>query len=735
MRRRCPARSRSSTPGAGADVPVGLHDPPEPLLRPPDRDEQRRLHRREPANTYAVSYSTANGEFRFERDGPNEFRLRNRSAIGTHNISEALGGYATTGWVAASSAGRRQLHRGHQLLAGSGGGAATPGSTATPRTGLVGGGHLRRRRRRLSPFDGTRTVINIESTTRFRLSGPTGGNLNGTRTPGTITCDHRWRRAHAGGTARTNDPAYTLLYRADTAPSDNATYGDRVDRLPQHLRRGGPPGRAGPVTNYQLRAGRYFNGEVIRVTDSGQVCDMTFPTAADRTNPPSDHAAGGERRLRVRRRKPGRLHLGRDVLRRRLELLRRLPDPRGPGAVRPAVAAGADPVLARSAPGSTTRRCSTPTARSPTTASAWTAPGHVTAYPAASAGGIKGYGSTPIASSLAGHPGHLRRPVEQRAGRHDQHGRARPLRSDPIRNHLNPKEKTIVLFVTDGDDTCAEQATPTPSGALQRRLRGRAAVPSASTPPSPRPRSRPTSSATAAPSATALVSTGSPGAAAASATPAPAGQPDSPLDATAGTSSESTITNDLSAAAGRVHDLRGRLHRPRRRHPRGDSSRAIIDQGASDGEFNAQQSITESIFEYVDLAPGHRHLRRPQPSETRYKAIVPTRFISSFTLPGFRGQLKAYQNDGAGNAGASSGAPATSSARWSSDGMATCDTSAAGGAVGRVLVRPAARRRHRRDDRDLGRRDQAAHLHDRRATASTPSTPQSLIGRTAPTSG
>ena len=33
----------------------------------------------------------------------------------------------------------------------------------------------------------------------------------------------------------------------------------------------------------------------------------------------------------------------------------------------------------------------------------------------------------------------------------------------------------------------------------------------------------------------------------------------------------------------------------------------------------------------------------------RYSGIVPTRFVSSFTLPGFKGHLKAYQNDGSGN--------------------------------------------------------------------------------------
>jgi hypothetical protein len=71
---------------------------------------------------------------------------------------------------------------------------------------------------------------------------------------------------------------------------------------------------------------------------------------------------------------------------------------------------------------------------------------------------------------------------------------------------------------------------------------------------------------------------------------------------------------------------------------------AIIDQGAAEGEFNAQQSITESVFEYVNrvtLDDG-TVLDAASPSG-RYRGIVPTRFVSSFTLPAFQGHLRAYQ--------------------------------------------------------------------------------------------
>ena len=41
------------------------------------------------------------------------------------------------------------------------------------------------------------------------------------------------------------------------------------------------------TTIYTARAQRFFNGEVIRVQSDGQICGMTFPSAAERTNPPS----------------------------------------------------------------------------------------------------------------------------------------------------------------------------------------------------------------------------------------------------------------------------------------------------------------------------------------------------------------------------------------------------------------------------------------------------------------
>ena len=139
---------------------------------------------------------------------------------------------------------------------------------------------------------------------------------------------------------------------------------------------------------------------------------------------------------------------------------------------------------------------------------------------------------------------------------------------------------------------------------------------------------------------------------------------------------------------------------------------SIIDQGASDGDFNAQQSITESVFEYVDRATTATLTYSALSPSSRYQAITPTRFVSSFSLPGFKGQLKAYQNDGSGNA----------VLRWSagdklwtkvSTAMSTCNNSRGRRPRRRVRVLPAPRRNDGRHDRRLGREDPAAHLHDR----------------------
>jgi len=74
---------------------------------------------------------------------------------------------------------------------------------------------------------------------------------------------------------------------------------------------------------------------------------------------------------------------------------------------------------------------------------------------------------------------------------------------------------------------------------------------------------------------------------------------------------------------------------------------AIFNQGAQSGEFTSQQSVTDAIYEYVDKVPAPA-LPTPPFSAfapyNRYDALTPIKFVSSFTLPGFNGQVKAYRN-------------------------------------------------------------------------------------------
>jgi hypothetical protein len=216
-----------------------------------------------------------------------------------------------------------------------------------------------------------------------------------------------------------------------------------------------------------------------------------------------------------------------------------------------------------------------------------------------------------------------------------------PWQLDPIMNHKDPKEKTIVLFVTDGDDTCGSRGDANNDSDMDGNARRAALYAEALYTP------------IVATESASSVQTYVIGYGGAFTSGEPyrlnwiawggsglgqglAGQPDvdwtgdsdtdlSDARALCTTCQDAFVAPDAATLASQLQ--------------------SIIDQGASSGDFNAQQSITESVFEYVDVVTG-KDARSPS---SRYQAIVPTRFVSSFSLPGFHGQLRAYQNDGSGN--------------------------------------------------------------------------------------
>lgn len=80
---------------------------------------------------------------------------------------------------------------------------------------------------------------------------------------------------------------------------------------------------------------------------------------------------------------------------------------------------------------------------------------------------------------------------------------------------------------------------------------------------------------------------------------------------------------------------------------------SVIDQGQTAGEFSDQQSITETVFEYADLAPSPTPnptiipVVTPSPYNpldptTRFGTSIPVLLQSTFELPEFNGHLKAF---------------------------------------------------------------------------------------------
>lgn len=246
--------------------------------------------------------------------------------------------------------------------------------------------------------------------------------------------------------------------------------------------------------------------------------------------------------------------------------------------------------------------------------------------------GIKADGSTPIAASL-----------DDIRGIFDNlwnNGQTTPF-VDAIKNHVNPKERTIVLFVTDGDDTCANQG----SGDADAKAAAFAAE---------RLYTRIVAAEQASSVETFVVGFGS------GTTPNRmnwiawggsglgqnlTGQPQVTEDGTRWTETNA----NLQTLRNQCTTCREAFIAPDAATLR-DVLRSIIEQGSSFGEFTAQASVSESIMEYTaevttPLAPNGDQFH-PDNADTRFGAVVPVLFRSTFTLPGFNGQVRAITNEG-----------------------------------------------------------------------------------------
>jgi hypothetical protein len=483
--------------------------------------------------------------------------------------------------------------------------------------------------------------------------------------------------------SRSSSSPYTLLYRrtgtgnSGTGLRTRWTFSEEI-----------PPSSGSYVNFYQLRAGRLWDGEVIYVNPSGETCGMDFPTAATQTSPPSVYLQAADSACSPLTDRATFAYGGGDFggnnrscygFRSKSDLIPC--DLRTPPA--PTQASMIDPYLDTEIPFDATGAAAdwdgdgTPDYQERMDGT-W-AVSSINIAPSA-----KADGSTPIANSLIDIKGvadgsntcitnpppsggaYDLNSVNGNIGACAQRGFSQlwnngqtgttnmagppPWQLDPIKNHKNPKEKTIVLFVTDGDDTCGYYR----SGGGNTDDNARRAAYWAEQLYRPIDAAEPASSVQTyvigfggaftggEPYRLNWIAWGGSGLGQGN-----VGQPGITDNGDRWTEGSTSIRNKRAQcdtcqdafvapdAATLATQLQG-----------------IIDQGASDGEFNAQQSVTESVFEYVDLAPPpgtqpyNFDARNPI---SRYGAIVPTRIISSFTLPGFKGQVRAYQNDGLGN--------------------------------------------------------------------------------------
>jgi hypothetical protein len=253
-------------------------------------------------------------------------------------------------------------------------------------------------------------------------------------------------------------------------------------------------------------------------------------------------------------------------------------------------------------------------------------------------GGLKANGSTPIAKSLTDIKGLFTTLWNS--------GQASPAVL-PLKNHTNPKEQTIVIFVTDGDDTCAAGSSGDDDAKVAAYAAEQLFAPLDATQPAPNPSSV----------ATYMVGFGS-GASinrlnwiAWGGSGLGQNQVDEPDVTLSGTGSATQWSSAYTAA--QLQSLRNACPGCHDAYIAPDAAtlaaviEGLIDRGASTGTFTAQQSIQASIYEEVSELPGSFQGAPFSPANpnNRYFGVVPQLMRSSFTLPGFWGSLTALTNE------------------------------------------------------------------------------------------
>jgi hypothetical protein len=196
---------------------------------------------------------------------------------------------------------------------------------------------------------------------------------------------------------------------------------------------------------------------------------------------------------------------------------------------------------------------------------------------------------------------------------------------------MNPKPRTFVIFVTDGDDTCTSQTTTDTSaaGADNRALR---AAHKAQLLYQRIAAAEPASSVT-----TFVVAFGT-GASAARANWVAWGG-SGMVKATSGAGAAMQWASPPTAAERAACTTCRDAFVATNAAELSNALQVAIDQGQSAGEFSDQQSITESIFEYAPVTG-----ESPFDPHRRYELTLPILLQSTFVLPGWEGHLKAFRN-------------------------------------------------------------------------------------------
>jgi hypothetical protein len=463
-----------------------------------------------------------------------------------------------------------------------------------------------------------------------------------------------------------------VLNRAGTATTANATSQVSGDSRIAVMRRvtgtnfteGAPA-----VTYYEMITGRFFNGETFFVQSNGNVCDMTsgppsttqpfvnlqlingttcpapgggygtatgtlsgtvvgFDTAGGLANASSGGGWGGNGNSCGGFQMRSQLRACDNTVGQAVSINTPFLEPQW----QVATAAGAAPpvgVIAQ-VPGGLVNREETLEG-----VGRWDATGgNIVPY------GLTADGSTPIANSLNDMKQVFTRYYNGAAITTATIGTVTIPTSGTINLHVQPRERTIVLFITDGDDTCsgsgdaAARAAATRAQTLYTPIVGGVQNPSGQYTAGTDPASS---------VITYLIGYGS-------------GAQVTRLNMIAwgGSGMQYNFGSGVNpTAADRLlcQTCQDAFVAPT---PAALATilQAIFDQGAQTGEFTAQQSIADSIYEYVDQSATSAFPADPfdaRNPNNRYDAVTPVRFVSTFTLPGFNGTIRAYSNDGAGN--------------------------------------------------------------------------------------